>query len=828
MYKRFLLLTTGLLCMVVTLSGQQSDVSAVGSDDAMLKSLPKLTMPAGYASRPLPVKKDNSRLIYFPGIYSQDVWNCNQAASIWTMFTYEINYLRNLNSSTAQNQYSPMAVYNLLNFGNGSNGVSYFDSWNLVKANGIPANPDFSAYSQNSLIWMTGYDKYYRGMKNRVDQVFAIDVGNPEGLLTLKHWINDHLDGSQVGGVANFQIGSGDMVIPQIPLDKGLEEEGQYIVTRYGPYVGHAMTFVGWNDSVKYDYNGDGRYTNYLDINGDGMVSMKDWEIGAMLVVNSWSSGWGNAGKVWVMYRVLAEQTRDGGIWNNAAMVVKPKKTFNPLLTIKAKVRYNQRNRIKIQAGVSSDPNALVPERTIDFPCFNFQGDALPMQGFTDVDSDLIEIGLDITPLMNYVPVNGQAKIFLEVIQKSTDPNASGKVERFSVMDYTNGTNEFLSTQEEVKILPNTITRLSVPISTRVNRPMILTDELPDAMVGLEYRWQIEADGTTGPYRYATPANWFVEKPLTSSMDFKGGTKVFTVPGVTARVMDLPFQFPFYGRNYNQVTVLADGGVVMGNGLVIYPYVIDPRMRFYQNCGIFPFLGTLYYSDKNSSVTMETDTDQVIFRWNAAVDPEGLKQVEFSAKIKSDGTMELYYGNMAVTPDIYFISGISKGNNLDFLLMDHNYSGVTNNTAFGIELTEWPSWLSLGSNGDLRGTPDKSGTYTLPFKVADWTGITNYKELTLKVGGGSGVRANYLETGAQIRPNPFSDRLWLDGYADKSGRITLTVYDLSGQELLSRDYAVAAGSIALECTGLGHLTCGVYLYRITGVVNGRGKLVRQD
>jgi len=597
MKTRSLFVSLGLMSAFTGLFGQQAEVSVISADDAALNSLPRLILPAGYASRPLPAKKDNSRVIYFSGIYNQEVWNCNQASSIWTMFTYEINYLRNLNSTLPENQYSPMAVYNLLRpkLNDPYPGVSYFDSWNLIRANGIPGNPDFTAYNQNQQVWMTGYDKYYRGMKNRVDEVFAIDVGNPDGLLILKHWINDHLDGSQIGGLANFQIGSDRMEFPVIP--NGLEAEGDNIMIRYGPDVGHAMTFVGWNDSVRYDLNGDGRYTNNIDINLDGVVNMKDWEIGAMLVVNSWGVGWGNAGKVWVMDRLLAEKTQDGGIWNNAAMVVKPKKAYSPLLTVKARIRYNQRNRIKIQVGVSSDLNAHDPDRMMDFPCFNFQGDVLPMQGFSDVNSDLIEIGLDITPLMNYIPANGQAKIFLEVIQKSPDAIGSGKVESFSVMDYTNGTNEFVNTDGMVPIIRNAVTRLSVPVNTRVNRPEILNEELPDAEVGLEYRAQIEADGTTGPYRYANPANQFVEKPVASTINFAGGTEVFTEPGITARVMDLPFSFPFYGATYNQITVLADGGIIMGPNMVKYPYVVDNRLQFYQNKGVFPFFGNLYYPD---------------------------------------------------------------------------------------------------------------------------------------------------------------------------------------------------------------------------------------
>ncbi len=809
------------------LPGQQATESALTTDDRALASLKRITLPAGYATRPLPYKRDNTRQIYFPEIYSQDVWNCNQASSIWTMFTYEINYLRNLSSKETANQYSPMAVYNYLNFANAGQGVSYFDSWNLVKANGIAANPDFSAYSQNYTHWMDGYDKYYRGMKNRVDEVFAIDVATPDGLLTLKHWLNDHLNGSQIGGLANFQIGSGDMVIPTIPLDKNLDEEGQYIVIRYGPYVGHAMTFAGWNDSVRYDYNADGRYTNNIDINGDGVVNMKDWEIGAMLVVNSWSAGWGNAGKVWVMYRLLAETTARGGIWNNAAMIVKPKKTYEPQLTIKTTIRYNHRKRIKIQAGVASDPNATAPEHTIDFPCFNFQGDTLPMRGDILTGSDEIEIGLDITPLINHLPANGQGKIFLEVVQRSSATSDSGEIRKFSVIDYTSGAVETTCPQVNVAITKNSVTRLSVPVKIKVMRPYLLNETLDDAQVGSEYRSQLVADGSVGPYRFENPAAWFNESTDISPVSFTGGTAVFTQPGTTSRVVDIPFAFPFYGQTYTQVTILADGGIAMGSNVVVYPYVIDNRLRFYQNRGIFPFLSTLWYPTSNQTVTWESAASELIVRWQATTDPDGRIPVEFAARLRADGTMTAFYGNMATTPDMEWISGISAGDNLMFQLLSHNYTGITKNTAYSLAHPVWPAWLSLGANGDLHGTPDKPGVYTLPLRFTDWAGITGYQEMTLTVTGGSGIGSEGTEAVTMIYPNPSTGSVRLSGNALQSGMATIILYGAAGNQVFSRNLQLAAGTVNLEIAETASLPPGMYMYRVTGALEGFGKFIRQ-
>ncbi|MDD4646045.1 MAG: T9SS type A sorting domain-containing protein, partial [Bacteroidales bacterium] len=484
--------------------------------------------------------------------------------------------------------------------------------------------------------------------------------------------------------------------------------------------------------------------------------------------------------------------------------------------------------QIKIQVGVASDVNAHDPEQSMDFPCFNFEGEALPMQGFSDVDSDLIEIGLDITPLINYIPANGVAKIFLDVIQKSTETPGTGRIESFSVMDYTDGTHEFANTDGRVAIQPNSVNRLTVPIGITVNKPVILNEELPIADAGLAYRAQLEADGTTGPYRYSNPATWFVETPVEPSAGFTGGTDLFPTRNFTSTVVELPFAFPLYGKSYDQVTIMADGGIVMGPEVITYPYVIFPCYRFYQNCGIYPFFSTLHYTLASQKVTMESSSNQVVIRWKACVDLGGNQPVEFAAVLKPDGTIRCEYGEMDVTADISWISGVSKGDNLEYHLMDNYLSGIKDNSAFTLSLLNWPSWLSLGTNGDMSGTPEKSGTYVLPLKVTDWLGISNNKELSLKVNGGSGVVTDPEVAGVQVWPNPVSHEIWIDGYATANGNLTITIFDLSGRQLFSRDFRAQAGRNTFHCNDFESLTNGIYLFKLSGVITAQGKLLKQN
>jgi hypothetical protein len=794
-------------------------------DKQVLAGLPKLTLPAGYRTKSLPYKKDNARPPYFAGIYSQEVWNCNQVASVWVMYTYEINILRGLESTQPENQYSPMAVFNLLNHGDPGIGVSYFDSWNLIKANGIPGHQDFPANNQNSQTWMTGYDRYYRGMKNRIDDVFSIYVGDPDGLLTLKHWLNDHLSGSQYGGMANFQIASDGMVHPQIPIGSGLEEEGQFIMLKYGTYVGHAMTIAGWNDSVRYDANGDGRYTNNIDINGDKTVDMKDWEIGAVLVVNTWGAGWCNGGKVWVPYRLLAQGPETGGIWEKTVMAVKPRQIYNPLLTTKVRIKYDLRNHIRIQAGVATDLNAKEPEYVIDFPCFNFQGGAFPMQGLVAPDNQNIEIGLDITPLLNYFPEGAPAKIFLEVIQKTTDNTGTGQVTYFSVMDYNNGSREIQGSGFPADIRRNGITRLSVVVDPDVARPLISTNELPEASPDEDYNFLLKATGSMGPFKWTDPSMLYQETESGQSVGFSGGEKILPDGDTKYITRDLPFTFRYYGKTFNQITILPGGGIIMGSYVVQYPYAIDKRLTVHQNCGLYPFHASLFYPTDDQKVTIQSSASEVVVRWMATLDQEALQPVEFAAKLTPDGKAVFFFGDMTVNPGTSWISALSAGDLMHSYLLKNNITGMVSNSSFVMEPVLWPEGLVLSEEGRLTGRVRHGGEWFLNFQAADVHGLTATKELYLYAAGGSAVRDHDNKNNVILYPNPVSGSSWLQIDAVQAGTVQFELINLSGQRVVQKSEPVKPGRNLIPVDETGNLDPGIYFYRINGIVSASGKLM---
>ncbi len=267
---------------------------------------------------------------------------------------------------------------------------------------------------------MSGYDAYYQAMQNRISGARSINVSNAEGLNTLKHWLHNHGEGAAIGGLASFQAGLyfGGKILPE-----GTPEAGKIVYTIFGDEATHGMTIVGYNDSIRFDLNEDGFYTNDIDINNDGRIDAKDWEIGGVKFVNTYGDDWGgNDGFAYILYSTLATQYGEGGIWNSTTHVLFPDSVYQPKLTIKATIDYNMRQRIRLRAGISTDTSHYFPEKSISFSHFNFQGGDYPMGGKNGNSS--LEFGLDISSLLSEVNPETPFRVFLMIDEK--DPGSTG------------------------------------------------------------------------------------------------------------------------------------------------------------------------------------------------------------------------------------------------------------------------------------------------------------------------------------------------------------------------------------------------------------------
>ncbi len=726
-----------------------------------INKIPQLNIPSNYKTTKLslPSYLDNSTNAYFRPIFNQTHGSCAQASGVAYTFTYEMNRIRQTSANTSTTQYPSHYTYNFLNGGSGSNGSWYTDGWLIIKANGCPNIATYGGIAANETFWMSGYSKYESSMNNRVKDFFSINVRTEHGLNNLKYWLLNHFEGNTTGGIVNFAAGvTGEFHMTY-----------NDIIVEWGRDVNHAMTIVGWDDTIEYDYNTDGIITNHIDINSDGVVNMKDWEKGALIMVNSWGTSWGNQGKAYVMYKTLAEYVGDGGIYMNAVYGIHVKETQTPQLTLKVKMAHNSRKKIKLIPGVSTDLADIHPQNTVHLPIFTSQGGDNYMRGNTN--SSPIEINIDISALLSYITPNEMAKFFLVIQEIDLYSGASGEVIDFSIID-SNG-NEYFCNSHNVPINNSSFTFLSINASPEFEFPTIETESLPIANVEEPYSYQLTASGGTTPY------NWRISQDYTEeiiSESFPTITSNKLVPnnnddGIATHSLD--FEFPFYGELYQEIYLSTDGSVLFNPNFSI----IRNEEAIINNKVISVFAYDLLIDNSSQGIFYEGDSNSATFRWKTCLYGNTSANIDVAVTLYPNGNIEYYYGNN-ITTDLNWSAGLSDGNKSYEIL---SISGESNpsNLELKMNMEPYPIGLSIDENGLLEGTLNEEGTWNLDFVVTDNNLVSDNKTLTLTTETAS--ISEITEYPISIFPNPTSNHININYTLLRKSDVNISIYDLYGR-----------------------------------------------
>ncbi len=437
-------------------------------------------------SKELPSRVDNSLHKYFRPVFNQVGGSCSQAAGVGYTFTYEMNRLRDLPSDTPDTQYPTHFTYNFLNEGSGEIGSWWGDGWDIIHSAGIMNVTEYGGHfaAGGNSRWISGIAEWQSGHSNRVASYSAIDVGTPEGLNTLKHWLDNHLEDSPYGGLAVFAAGATGYHERSLP--EGTHEAGKKVITKWGPDVNHAMTYVGYDDSVRFDYNGDGRFTNDIDINGDRVIDMRDWEIGAVIVANSWGESFGDGGFIYQMYKLLAEPYQNGGIFWSFCDIVHPAAVCQNRYILEIKMKHDRRNIYRISAGSSNDLYAQEPGYSTSFPFMNYQGgDYYPQGGRSEADK-YIEFSFDIDDIIPEPDSNSPFKFFFIIDETDTGNRYDGEIISAVVKDNLSG-REYYLTDGPDPVINNSRTYRSVIVDENTFVPENLIAFAGDGIVRLEW-----------------------------------------------------------------------------------------------------------------------------------------------------------------------------------------------------------------------------------------------------------------------------------------------------------------------------------------------------
>ena len=732
-----------------------------------INKIPVIKITEKSRSKDLPSSMDNSTKAYFRPVFNQTDGCCAQASGIAYNFTYEINRERGTSANVSSNQFPTHYTYNFLNGGSGQNGSWYTDGWDIIKADGCPT---VSAYgglaSGGATRWYSGYVNYETDMNNRVKDYFAIDVSTPEGLETLKHWMYDHLEGASDGSIVNFAAGVSDVF--NMTYDNKIIE--------WGHSVNHAMTFVGWDDNISYDFNNDGNITNDVDINNDGTVDMKDWEKGALIMVNSWGTYWGNNGKAYVMYKLLAEPAENGGILSGKVFGIHVKDTQTPQLVMKMKISHTSRQLIKISAGVSSNTSDTQPEQILNFPLFSKQGGDYPMNGS---NSTPLEVALDVSSLLSYVNSGEEAKFFLKLTEDDISSVGSGQIYDFSVKD--NLGNEFVCSQHNVAINDNSVTLMSVIASATFSAPEITTSSLPDGEANTSYSYQMEANGGSAPYVWNISQK-YIENALSETYPSVSSgqlTPSDNDDGYVEKTLD--FNFPFYGELFNEVYISTDGSILFEPG---FNY-LRTEEAVIANKMIAVFASDLMiYPANGDGIFYDGDTNHATFRWKTALYGNENANVDVALTLYPDGEIKMYYGN-GITSGLSWASGISNGSGSYTI---SSVSGVSDPSNFQLKMTSdpFPAGMFISSDGIFQGTcPNEENTWNIDFVVTDNNNISKIKTLSFTTGPGTSSVEDINPDIVNCYPNPSSGAVTFAYHIDNPSNVNLSIYDFSGKQIIN-------------------------------------------
>lgn len=803
------------------------------SDSIALSSFPVIPNRYGtYKSKELPYFLDNSTQPYFRPLFEQVASECGQYASIGFNFTYEINYTRNTAANVPENQFPTHYTYNFMNGGFGWHGVSYFHSFEIAKINGHPSITDFGSNNEcGPSYWMNGYDSYYNGMSNKIDEVYQIPVGNEEGLMTLKNWLHNHLTGDDVGGIACFYSAT-PWNLNTLPSNS--PEAGKRVITEFKYPASHASTITGYHDSIRYDYNQDGQFTNHLDINEDGKIDMRDWEIGGLKFTDSYQGGtsWADSGFCYMMYKTLADRLGEGGIWNNVAHVVRVKENYEPLISMKVKLDYNCRDKIKIMAGISDSPGMSFPQHTMGFPIYDFQGACQFMQGGWEPEAKTIELGLDITPLLGRIKSNEEALFFLHIIENDPNNQGSGKILEYSIINHMNDDEEYSYPGTEIPISDNDITTLVVNATLEFNSLDISNQILPMALTGEQYEHQMVATGGTPPYQWKL-VETYDESLVTAAFPNISGSKLeFHDTIHSATVLPLDFDFPFYGLNYDSIWVHTDGFIMFDDQTYPWPYLYDEHLMIRKTCNISPFLNNNLFIKESieDGVWYEADENKAIIRWKMSSTMPAGESYEFALSLYPSGRIDFQY-NEDIVNNSSFAAGISKGDDISYQYpWAFTYGIINSEEAIVYEAQTHPYELTLSDDGILSGVPEQNYTSVdLIFDVRDKNLLNRRKMLKF-----NSYYADINEhqplpvDNLSIWPNPSSRLIHIDFTLKQNTRIVIELIDQYGKlaHSIKKTYAVKGNhQLMIDLESLPNLRSGVYYLLMSG--EGHGKIAKK-
>ena len=312
----------------------------------------------------LPDRVNLSTDKYFPPIRSQVGGSCVAWATTYYQFTYQAARLNNWDAKHDDSKvFSPKYTWNFYNKGQDT-GVHAEDCYKVLRDFG---SLRWSEYPHTSLTyeWYQGASEsqtlsvLHNALTTRVSDYDYEDFADPQMASTTLPVISSNKDNKLThmkellnsGHVLNIYTYVYSFYTDFLDNNQANTSANGQKVCLYmrGNNGYHSMSIVGYDDTIHYDLNQNGTIENY--------------EKGAFLVANSWGTGYGNNGYIWVMYDALNKvsnvpelcfENRKPIFENNRYRYIEVK-NYTPDMTVEVTVQQKNREDISISLGCSDN-----------------------------------------------------------------------------------------------------------------------------------------------------------------------------------------------------------------------------------------------------------------------------------------------------------------------------------------------------------------------------------------------------------------------------------------------------------------------------------------
>ena len=269
--------------------------------------------------------------------------------------------------------------------------------------------------------WMQGYSRWHAAMHNRIDSVTFISLATPEGRDSLKGWLYNHWDDTTfaAGGVAAASFDIDSWTLDTVKIKK----KNWIVATALPGATNHSVTIVGYDDDL--------------------CIGKK---CGMWIVQNSWGLSFGNEGRFLVPYSVYAESQ------SPIVEVLHLRKDYTPKRTVKVRMSYGNRSKIRLSVGISQDTSSDSPSKTEYLYHFLNDGFKGPMLGTwkDGVHTEEMEFGYDLTDISSGYDLRRPLKYFFTVQREDYDDE--GTLSFLSIKDYVGD-----SLAQELVVIDDTV-----------------------------------------------------------------------------------------------------------------------------------------------------------------------------------------------------------------------------------------------------------------------------------------------------------------------------------------------------------------------------------